>query len=77
MKKHNVICSLVLSLSLILAAVAATDDSSSLQLSLDDEISITLLNKPDMSIKEIKVGTNGNIFMPSLGQIIIKRLTVT
>jgi protein involved in polysaccharide export with SLBB domain len=77
MKLRSIIPSLVLSLGLSFAAMAADDDDNSYRLSSDDEISITVFNEPDMSIKKIKVGTNGTISMPLLGQVTIKGLTVT
>jgi protein involved in polysaccharide export with SLBB domain len=77
MKLRSIIPSLVLSLGLSFAAIAADDDANSYRLSSDDEISITVFNEPDMSINKIKVGTNGTISMPLLGQVTIKGLTVT
>jgi protein involved in polysaccharide export with SLBB domain len=77
MKLRSIIPSLVLSLGLSFAAMAADDDDNSYRLSSDDEISITVFNEPDMSIDKIKVGTNGTISMPLLGQVTIKGLTVT
>jgi protein involved in polysaccharide export with SLBB domain len=77
MKLRSIIPSLVLSLGLSFAAMAADDDDNSYRLSSDDEISITVFNEPDMSINKIKVGTNGTISMPLLGQVTIKGLTVT
>jgi protein involved in polysaccharide export with SLBB domain len=72
----TLVISLGLSLGLGFSAIAA-DDASSYRLSSDDEISITVFNEPDMSINKIKVGTNGTISMPLLGQVITKGLTVT
>jgi protein involved in polysaccharide export with SLBB domain len=77
MKLRSITPSLVLSLGLSFAAIAADDDDSSYRLSSDDEISITVFNEPDMSIDKIKVSTNGTISMPLLGQVTIKGLTVT
>jgi polysaccharide export outer membrane protein len=77
MKLRSIIPSLVLSLGLSFAAIAADDDDNSYRLSSDDEISITVFNEPDMSIDKIKVSTNGSISMPLLGQVTVKGLTVT
>jgi protein involved in polysaccharide export with SLBB domain len=57
--------------------MATPADDSSYRLSSDDEISITVFSEPDMSINKIKVGTNGSISMPLLGQVSVKGLTVT
>jgi protein involved in polysaccharide export with SLBB domain len=76
MKLRSIVSTLVISLGLSFGTVAADDDSS-YRLSSDDEISITVFNEPDMSINKIKVGTNGTISMPLLGQVTIKGLTVT
>jgi protein involved in polysaccharide export with SLBB domain len=76
MNLRNIIFSLLMGLCLSFSAAAA-DDSGSYRLSSDDEISITVFDEPDMSIKKIKVGTNGTISMPLLGQVTIKGLTVT
>lgn len=76
MELRSILCSLLISLGLSFAAAAA-DDNNTYRLSSDDEISITVFNEPDMSIKQIKVGTNGTISIPLLGQVTIKGLTVT
>jgi protein involved in polysaccharide export with SLBB domain len=75
MNVRSIVSGLLISLCLSFAAVAADDDTY--RLSSDDEISITVFNEPDMSISKIKVGTNGTISMPLLGQVTIKGLTVT
>jgi protein involved in polysaccharide export with SLBB domain len=77
MKLRSILFNLLISLGLSFAAAAASDDNSSYRLSSDDEISITVFDEPDMSIKKIKVSTNGTISMPLLGQVTIKGLTVT
>jgi polysaccharide export outer membrane protein len=77
MKQRSIIYSLVISLGLSFAAAATADDNNSYRLSSDDEISITVFDEPDMSNDKIKVGTNGSISMPLLGQVAIKGLTVT
>ncbi len=69
--------SLLRSLGLSFGAAAATDGANSYRPSSDEEISITVFNEPDMSIDKIKVGTNGTISMPLLGQVTVKGLTVT
>ncbi|MFT5311943.1 MAG: protein involved in polysaccharide export with SLBB domain [Paraglaciecola sp.] len=76
MELRSILCSLLISLGLSFAAAAA-DDNNTYRLSSDDEISVTIFNEPDMSISKIKVGTNGTISMPLLGQVNIKGLTVT
>jgi protein involved in polysaccharide export with SLBB domain len=67
---------LTLTISVSCAAVANVDDDINYRLSTDDEISVTVFNEPDMSIKKIKVATNGTISMPLLGQVNVKGLTV-
>jgi protein involved in polysaccharide export with SLBB domain len=77
MHLRSIVGSLLISLGLIFAPFVTANDDNSYHLSSDDEISITVFNEPDLSISKIKVGTNGSISMPLLGQVIIKGLTIT
>lgn len=46
------------------------------KISSDDEISITVFNEPDLSIKSVKISGNGTVSMSLLGQVNIAGLTV-
>lgn len=46
------------------------------RVSVDDEISVTVYQEPDVSVDKVKVGTNGTISMPLIGQVKINGLTV-
>lgn len=45
------------------------------QLAADDEISISVFNEPDLSVKQIRISTVGTISMPLIGQVEIAGLT--
>lgn len=47
------------------------------KLSTDDQISVTVFNEPELSINKIRIGENGAISMPLIGQIYVKGLTST
>jgi protein involved in polysaccharide export with SLBB domain len=45
-------------------------------ISSGDIISITVFNEPDLSLDQVRLGTNGTISMPLLGQVEVAALTV-
>lgn len=61
----------------LLSLTALADDGDNYKISTDDEISITVFNEPDLSVKKTKVGTNGTVSIPLIGQITVKGLTIT
>jgi protein involved in polysaccharide export with SLBB domain len=52
------------------------DIETTYTISSDDIISITVFNEPDLSLDEARVGSNGTISMPLLGQVQVAQLTV-
>ena len=76
MKLTKLIITLSLSIMMFLSFTTTADDTESYQVSTDDEISITIFNEPDLSIKETRVGTNGSISIPLIGQIEVKGLSI-
>jgi protein involved in polysaccharide export with SLBB domain len=58
-------------------AFAQTDNDYDYQLSVDDQISVSIFNEPDLSIENVKISTAGRISMPLIGQVNVKGLTVT
>lgn len=76
-KFHKSLKSLVAILVLSTSAVQASENTinDNYHLSVDDKISINVFNEPDLSIKEIIIGSGGSISMPLIGLIPIKGLT--
>jgi len=77
MKAVNILLSLLFSAVLLCGTNAYANEDDSYKISTDDEISITVFNEPDLSVKKIKVGTNGSVSVPLIGQITVKGLTLT
>lgn len=71
------ILTLIISTVLLCSFITNAEESETYKVSTDDEISITIFNEPDLSIKKVKIGTNGSISMPLIGQIDVKGLTLT
>jgi polysaccharide export outer membrane protein len=46
-------------------------------ISSDDKISITVFNESDLSLDEVRIGANGVISMPLIGQVEVAGLNVT
>ncbi len=46
------------------------------QLSVDDKISVSVFNEPELGIENVKISTSGSISMPLIGQVKVKDLTV-
>jgi polysaccharide export outer membrane protein len=77
MKQTKLIITLCLSIITFLSFNSSADDTDNYKVSTDDEISIQIFNEPDLSVDKIKIGTNGSISLPLIGQIEIKGLSVT
>ena len=76
MKLVNFIFTLIISLVFCYSVFANVDDGHDHRISSDDEVCITVFSDPDLSISEIKIGSNGTISMPLLGRSNVKGLTV-
>jgi polysaccharide export outer membrane protein len=77
MKLTKLIITLSLSIMMFLSFNTTAEDSDNYKVSTDDEISITVFNEPDLSVNKTKIGTNGSISIPLIGQINVKGLSVT
>ncbi len=77
MKLTKLIITLSLSIMMFLSFNTTAEDSENYKVSTDDEISITVFNEPDLSVNKTKIGTNGSISIPLIGQINVKGLSVT
>ena len=77
MKLTKLIFTLYLSTMMFLSFSASANETDNYKVSTDDEISITVFNEPDLNVKETKIGTNGSVSMPLIGQINVKGLSVT
>jgi polysaccharide export outer membrane protein len=76
MKVTKLIITLSMSIMMFISFNTSAQDSDNYQVSTDDEISITVFNEPDLSIKQVRIGTNGSISIPLIGQIEVKGLSV-
>jgi protein involved in polysaccharide export with SLBB domain len=73
-----VICmSILFSTMPIKDAFAQVDNDNDYQLSVDDQISVSIFNEPELNIVNVKISTSGRISMPLIGQINVKGLTIT
>ena len=71
------ILTVTLSFALTFSLMVSAEENEIYKVSTDDEISITIFNEPDLSIKEVKIGTTGSISMPLIGNVDVKGLTLT
>lgn len=51
------------------------NDLDSYRFSADDTISITVFGEPDLSLKKIRIATNGTVSVPLIGQVQVRGLT--
>jgi polysaccharide export outer membrane protein len=58
-------------------AIAQVDNDNDYHLSVDDQISVSIFNEPELSIENVKISTSGRISMPLIGQVNVKGFTVT
>lgn len=77
MKLTKLIFTLYLSTMMFLSFSTSANETDNYKVSTDDEISITVFNESDLNVKETKIGTNGSVSMPLIGQINVKGLSVT
>ena len=76
MKSPKLIFTLFMSMMMFLSFNTSAEDSDNYKVSTDDEISITVFNEPDLSINKIRIGANGSISVPLIGQINVEGLSV-
>jgi len=65
---------------LLLSGISLTTTAEEIdyyKLSVDDKISVSIFNEPELGIENVKISTSGTISMPLIGQIKVKNLTVT
>ncbi|MFC3093312.1 polysaccharide export protein [Alteromonas sediminis] len=67
---------ILLQISVMLISSASADEFDNYRLSVDDEISITVFQEPDMSVQKTRISTTGAISMPLIGQVSVEGLTV-
>lgn len=77
MTLNKFILTFIISILLPCSLMTNAEESETYKVSTDDEISITIFNEPDLSIKEVKIGTNGSISMPLIGKVDVKGLTLS
>ena len=77
MKPTKLIFTLLMSLMMFLSFNTSAEETDNYKVSTDDEISVIVFNEPDLSISETKIGANGSISIPLIGQIDVKGLSVT
>jgi polysaccharide export outer membrane protein len=57
--------------------LVSAEELDNYKLSVDDQITVTVFQEPELSIKEVRVSTDGNISFPLIGQIKVQGLTIT
>ena len=77
MKLTKLIFTLYMSTMMFLSFTSSAEETDNYKVSTDDEISITVFNEADLSINKTKIGTNGSISMPLIGQIKVNGLSIT
>jgi len=61
--------------SLGLYSNSQADNLDNYNFSSDDQISITVFGEPDLSLKNVRIATNGSISVPLIGQVQVQGLT--
>ncbi len=59
------------------SSISNAEEIDNYKLSVDDKISVSIFNEPELGIENVKISTSGSISMPLIGQIVIKDLTVS
>ena len=77
MKLFKLFVTIALAVVLILSAQVSADVIDDYRISSDDQISVIVFNEADLSVSKVRVGGNGTISMPLLGQVAIEGHTVT
>ncbi len=76
MKAIHPIISFVSVLFLLAGSFAQAQNLDDYRLSVDDEISVTVFQEPELSVQKTRVSTTGTISMPLIGQVTVQSLTV-
>lgn len=76
MKYKNLAKCIALISFFIATFVSAQEVETNYEISTDDTLQITVFNEPDLSLPEVRIGTNGTVSMPLLGQVEVSGLTV-
>ena len=63
-------------LMLLPGSLAHAQNLDDYRLSVDDEISVTVFQEPELSVQKTRVSTTGTISMPLIGQVKVQSLTV-
>lgn len=66
----------ILALGGLMEASVVADKLDHYRLGPDDMLSITVFGEPELSLKDTRIGANGRISFPLLGQIPVEGLTV-
>ena len=77
MKLFKLFVTIALAIVLSLSAQVSADEIDDYRISSDDQISVIVFNETDLSVNKVRVGGNGTISMPLLGQVAIEGHTVT
>lgn len=76
MKYKNLVKFIALISFFIATLVSAQEVEKNYEIGTDDTLQITVFNEPDLSLAEVRIGSNGTISMPLLGQVEVSGLTV-
>ncbi|GFD95568.1 hypothetical protein KUL156_10850 [Alteromonas sp. KUL156] len=75
--KYNKLSKFIALIGFFIATfVNAQEVETNYEISTDDTLQVTVFNEPDLSLGEVRIGTNGTISMPLLGQVEVSGLTV-
>lgn len=77
MKLSNLFLALTISSLFFFSNITNANQDNEYQLSVDDKISVSIFNEPELGIEDVKISTSGTISMPLIGQVLVKDLTVT
>lgn len=66
----------LLLMAVLFSSLAAADQSQ-YSIGPGDMISVSVFGEPDLSVAKVKVGSNGNISIPLIGQVGVKGQTVS
>lgn len=61
----------------VLSFTITAQEFDNYKLSVDDEISVTVFQEPELSIRKMRISTDGNISLPLIGQVKVQELTIT
>lgn len=75
--KHTSVAKLLLALaiSLLFGGISQADNLGNYRFSAGDQVSITVFGESDLSLKKVRVATNGSVSVPLIGQVVVQGLT--